>query len=91
MTHARLRLSAGALVPLHNHTSEQITTVQSGKLVFRMAGAEITVKEGEMLVIPPDVPHEVTALEDSVATDYFAPPREDWIRGDDAYLRRPVK
>jgi hypothetical protein len=22
-----------------------------------------------------------------VATDLFTPPREDWIRGDDAYLR----
>jgi quercetin dioxygenase-like cupin family protein len=37
--------------------------------------------------IPPDAPHRVEALEDSVAIDLFAPPRLDWIRGDDAYLR----
>jgi hypothetical protein len=30
----------------------------------------------------------VIALEDTVALDLFAPRREDWIRGDDAYLRR---
>ena len=33
-------------------------------------------------------PHQVIALEDTVALDLFAPRREDWIRGDDAYLRR---
>jgi hypothetical protein len=33
------------------------------------------------------VPHEVVALEDSVALDIFNPPRQDWIDGDDAYLR----
>jgi hypothetical protein len=30
----------------------------------------------------------VEALEDTVAVDVFSPVREDWIRGDDAYLRR---
>ena len=29
-------------------------------------------------------------LEDSLAVDLFAPVREDWIRGDDAYLRGPA-
>jgi hypothetical protein len=29
----------------------------------------------------------VIALEDSVALDIFNPPRQDWIDGDDAYLR----
>jgi hypothetical protein len=29
----------------------------------------------------------VEALEDSVVLDAFSPRREDWIRGDDAYLR----
>jgi hypothetical protein len=30
----------------------------------------------------------VEALEDTVVLDIFTPAREDWIRGDDAYLRR---
>jgi len=29
----------------------------------------------------------VEALEESRALDVFSPVREDWIRGDDAYLR----
>jgi len=34
------------------------------------------------------VPHSVEALEDCVALDLFSPRREDWLRGDDAYLRK---
>jgi quercetin dioxygenase-like cupin family protein len=40
------------------------------------------------LQIPPNAPHLVEALEESWATDLFSPVREDWIQGDDAYLRR---
>ena len=47
----------------------------------------VTLRAGEILCIPPNVPHEVIALEDSVALDIFNPPRQDWIDGDDAYLR----
>jgi hypothetical protein len=30
----------------------------------------------------------VEATEDCLVTDYFSPPRQDWISGDDSYLRR---
>ena len=87
MTVARIGLAKGAIVPLHSHPNEQIMTVNSGRLLVRIGGEEITVKAGQMLPIPGNLPHEVEALEDSVATDLFSPRREDWIRGDDAYLR----
>ncbi|MBM3773818.1 MAG: cupin domain-containing protein, partial [Acidobacteria bacterium] len=32
MTVARLRLSKGAVVPVHRHANEQITTLESGSL-----------------------------------------------------------
>jgi quercetin dioxygenase-like cupin family protein len=53
-----------------------------------MGGESFVVRAGEVLVIPPDMPHRVEALEESLATDLFTPAREDWIRGDDAYLRK---
>ena len=87
MTVARIRLRKGAIVPLHQHTSEQITMLEEGKLRFVIAGEERVVSQGETLTIPPNAPHIVEALEDSLATDLFSPVREDWIRGDDAYLR----
>ena len=84
---ARLVLKKGAHVPLHKHMNEQISHVVEGALSFLIEGKEVTVRGGEILCIPPDVAHEVIALEDSVALDIFNPPRQDWIDGDDAYLR----
>jgi quercetin dioxygenase-like cupin family protein len=87
ITLARLVLKKGALVPLHSHINEQISTVDSGSLRFVIGGRELVVKAGETVVIPPNVLHLVEAHEDATATDIFTPVREDWVRGDDAYLR----
>lgn len=84
---ARIVLKKGAHVPLHSHMNEQVSHVVEGTLKFVLEGKEVTMRAGEILCIPPHVPHEVSALEDSVALDIFSPPRQDWIEGDDAYLR----
>ena len=87
MTLAKITLGAGAVVPEHSHPNEQIATVLSGRLRFVVGGDEREVGAGESVVIPGGVPHRVDALDESVVLDVFAPRREDWIRGDDAYLR----
>ena len=84
---ARLELKKGAHVPMHQHFHEQINHVLQGALKFFVDEKEVVVHAGEILCIPPHVPHEVITLEDSVALDIFNPPRQDWIDGDDAYLR----
>ena len=84
---ARVLLSKGAHVPLHSHHNEQITYILEGALKFALEGKEITVHAGEVLCIPPNVPHEAFALEDTVDLDIFNPPRQDWIDRDDSYLR----
>jgi quercetin dioxygenase-like cupin family protein len=84
---ARLVLKKGAQVPQHQHFHEQISHVVEGALKFLIEGKEVVVRAGEILCIPPNVPHGVITLEDSVALDIFNPPRQDWIDGDDAYLR----
>ena len=88
MTIAQVLLNKGAQVPEHHHPHEQTTMLKSGKLVFRMQGKEVVVEAGTLLNIPPHVPHAVEALEDSEAIDVFSPTRDDWQRGDDAYLRQ---
>ncbi len=87
MTIALIKLAKHAVVPAHSHPHEQVTTVESGSLRFVLDGQERVLQAGDMLEIPPHGRHLVEALEDSVATDVFAPPRDDWQRGDDAYLR----
>ena len=43
------------------------------------------------MVIPPGVPHEAEALEDTVVIDIFSPPREDFLSAEGpAYLRGRV-
>lgn len=88
MTIAQIGLAKGAVVPMHSHVNQQVSMVNSGVLVFEMDGKQIELHAGDVLVIPPEVPHQVVALEDSTATDLFTPAREDWIRGDDSYLRK---
>lgn len=84
---ARVLLKKGCVVPTHSHMNEQLTHIQSGALQFTIEGQEITVRPGEWLVIPPNVPHSAVALEDTVDIDVFTPPREDWIHKTDQYLR----
>ena len=84
---ARIFLKMGAHVPLHSHYNEQISYILTGALKFTVDGKEIVVRAGEVLCIPPNVPHEAVALEDTLDLDLFNPPRQDWIDNDDAYLR----
>ena len=58
-----------------------------GQPELRIGDEEREVMAGESVLIPGGVPHRIEALDDSVVLDVFAPRREDWLRGDDAYLR----
>ncbi|MCP5109721.1 MAG: cupin domain-containing protein [bacterium] len=87
MTIARLFLAKGAVVNEHSHHHEQVTILERGRLLFLIDGEKRELAAGETFEIPPHAVHAVEALEDSVALDLFSPARDDWIRGDDAYLR----
>lgn len=84
---ARLIMKKGCIVPLHSHHNEQVTHILQGALKFWIEGKEIVVRAGEVLTIPPHVPHRAEALEDTLDLDVFDPPREDWINKTDQYLR----
>jgi unsaturated pyranuronate lyase len=85
---ARIVLKKGCVVPMHHHHNEQISCMLEGALRFELGGENIVVRAGEVLAIPPNLPHLAEALEDSVALDVFSPPREDWINKTDDYLRK---
>jgi quercetin dioxygenase-like cupin family protein len=87
ITVARVYLNKGCQVPEHRHPNEQMSMCVEGRLRFVLAGEEVVLGPGQNLLIPPDVPHSAEALEDAIAIDVFSPAREDWKRGDDAYLR----
>jgi quercetin dioxygenase-like cupin family protein len=88
---AHVYLEKGCIVPKHSHHNEQITYVLEGALRFLLGDEqdqEIIVSAGEVLTIPPHLPHSAEALEDTLDVDIFNPPREDWMDGSDAYLRK---
>lgn len=84
---ARVLMKKGAHVPLHHHHNEQVTYILEGALKFNVGGKEILVRAGEVLCIPPNMPHEAWAVEDTIDLDVFDPPREDWLNKTDDYLR----
>ncbi len=87
---AHIYLKKDAVVPLHSHHNEQITYVLEGALEFLLGEKQdekVVVRAGEVLTIPPNLPHSATALEDPLDIDVFNPPREDWLDGSDSYLR----
>lgn len=90
MLMAQVKMPAGVVVPKHHHVHEQITNVITGTVEFRF-GDDLdqvqVVTGGELVIIPPNLPHQVTGMADAVIIELFSPPREDWIDGSDAYLR----
>jgi quercetin dioxygenase-like cupin family protein len=88
---AHVYFKKGDDVPRHSHDNEQITYVLEGALQFWLGAEgerELIVRAGEVLVIPSWLPHSALALEDTLDVDVFNPPRQDWLAGTDAYLRR---
>jgi quercetin dioxygenase-like cupin family protein len=84
---ARVLMKKGCIVPLHSHHNEQFTYILEGALKFWVDGKEIVVNAGEVLTIPPHMPHKAEAMVDTVDLDIFNPPRADWINKTDQYLR----
>jgi quercetin dioxygenase-like cupin family protein len=55
----------GARVPLHAHAAEQLVYVLQGVVRIVVGGEDRTLREGELLVVPPSAPHQVEVLDDA--------------------------
>jgi quercetin dioxygenase-like cupin family protein len=75
----------GGTVPLTHHVNEQITWILEGSAEVFSQERRFLMKAGDIMIIPPNVPHEFNFLEDTVDIDIFAPPRQDWIDGTASY------
>jgi quercetin dioxygenase-like cupin family protein len=88
---AHVYLKKGCIVPKHSHENEQLTYILEGALRFWIGedqNEEIVVRAGEVLLIPSNIPHKAEALEETLDVDVFSPPRQDWLKKTDDYLRR---
>ena len=90
MTVAKIYFEDGFLVPMHSHHNEQITQVVKGQMRFEFGGdepKELLLNPGDVVVIPPNLPHAATCIGPVEEIDMWSPRREDWLDGSDAYLR----
>ena len=88
---ARMKFKDGFRVPLHDHDNEQITQVLSGTIRFWFGKDKeetMDLHSGDVVVIPPNLPHEALMIGDVVEIDTWSPPRQDWLDGTDDYLRQ---
>jgi len=85
---AHVYLKKDSVVPEHAHVSEQITYILEGALKFWIHSEELIVEAGQVLVIPPNVPHKAMALQDTLDVDIFSPTRSDWLDHTDTYFHR---
>jgi quercetin dioxygenase-like cupin family protein len=78
LTLVRGTFKRGAVVALHQHVHEQVTTVLSGRLRLEIDGEATVLTPGELARIPSNLPHVAEALDDTVVLDVFTPARTDW-------------
>lgn len=74
-------LETGCDVPVHQHPNEQMAIVLSGRIRFSLPDPDghartVVLGPGEVLLIPPNVPHGAFAEARCRILDIFSPPSE---------------
>jgi quercetin dioxygenase-like cupin family protein len=78
-TLCEITLYKDAVVPLHSHEDEQAGYVMQGRMLFKIGDEEREVGAGYGYVVPGNVSHMVTVLEDSLIVEVFSPPRTEYL------------
>jgi quercetin dioxygenase-like cupin family protein len=86
--HVIVEFQAGGVGATHAHPHEQTTYVLSGRCRYHVNGVERELGPGDVIVVPGDAQHGMTATEATVLFDTFTPPREDMLTRDG--VRRPI-
>ncbi len=80
-TFVKWTMKKGAVVPVHHHANEQITWITAGEADVYSQGKKYVMRAGDLMIIPPNVPHEFHFTEDTIDIDIFTPQRQDWMTG----------
>lgn len=75
-----VRMEPNSEVKAHSHPHEQIGMVLKGRAIFKIGDEKKELAVGEFYRVPPDVVHQVWALDEGAeALDIFSPIREDYL------------
>jgi quercetin dioxygenase-like cupin family protein len=78
----------GAVVPLHHYVNEQITWITQGEAEVYSQGKKYVMHAGDIMIIPPNVPHEFRFTQDTIDIDIFSSQRQDWMDGTADYFSK---
>lgn len=67
----QMQAKAGELLPEHLANLESILLMQEGECTFKMNGKEQVLKQGESIVVPPEVKHQIKANTDFKAVHFM--------------------
>lgn len=71
LTAKQMQANAGELLPEHLASIESIVLVQEGECVLKMNGKDHVLKEGDAIVVPPEVKHQIKANTDFKAVHFM--------------------
>lgn len=81
LTIIRYELAGGARYPLHRHEQEQFLQGVSGEVGFTVGESTIVVRSGDLVRVPPGIPHRATSRGPSVFFSISPKRRDEHVRG----------
>lgn len=79
MTFAHWTIEEGSSFPEHSHENEQVLSMLEGILELKVGGKTKILKQGDIAIIPSNVPHSGKAIKKTNAIDVFYPVRQDYV------------
>ena len=74
----RHTMTKGWVGARHSHPHEQMLYIVRGRIRFEYPGGVFDMSQGDSFLLPGNVEHQASALEDSEVLDIFTPMREDY-------------
>lgn len=73
------KLEKGRILPRHQHPQEQVGYLVSGHISLHIGDDSYDMLPGDSWAIPGNIEHSADIIEDSLAIEFFAPLREDYL------------
>lgn len=64
-------IPAGSSTPWHHHTAEEIAVIVAGSGEIEIGGVVLPVVTGDVVLTPPDVPHQTRASADAALAVFW--------------------
>lgn len=67
----QMQANAGELLPAHLASLESIVLVQEGECVLTINDKEYVLKQGDSIVVPPQIKHQIRVVKDFKAVHFM--------------------